>query len=143
MRYKYYHNQIAKTLRFIVEPHRKILFIGSLESNPFPLKTYPKVELVDESFENYKPKDKFDYIVLSGALGKSSDMLQMLKNLQAACHPSTRIIVYQHNHLWQGFLSLLESLGIKKKEGIQNWLSVLDVKAYLEGAGYEVTRIFK
>ena len=60
MRYKYYHNQIAKTLRFIVEPHRKILFIGSLESNPFPLKTYPKVELVDESFENYKPKDKFD-----------------------------------------------------------------------------------
>lgn len=143
MQYKYYHDQVAKTLRFIVEPGKKILFIGSLDTKPFPQKIYPKVEFVDESYEVYKPKEKFDYIILSGALGKSTDMFQMFKNLQDACHPSTRLVIYQHNYLWQWLLTLLESLNLKRKEGIQNWLSILDVKAYLEGAGYEVTRIFR
>lgn len=162
-RYKYYHERIRQTFNFIIPQKKNILFFGSLYGKDlaslspntgvgiepverlFRLakKQYPKLNFVNSSFEDYKPRRKFDYIVLNGALGKTVDMLRLIKNIQSACHPWTRILVYQHNHLWQWFLTLLESLNFKRKEGTQNWLSTSDVKGYLEGAGYQITRIFR
>lgn len=161
--HSYYHSCVAKTFNFIVPPNKKILFFGCLDgtllANLSPsvgigleideklvkrgLKKYPKLQLINLPYEKYRPKEKFDFIILNGALGQSKDLMSLLKALQPACHPSTRILVYQHNHLWQWFLEIAESLKIKRNEGIRNWLSIGDTSVYLSGSGFEVTRVFK
>ena len=45
--------------------------------------------------------------------------------------------------MWQGILSVLEKLNLKRVEGVQNWLSITDLKAYLEAAGFGITRMFR
>lgn len=100
---------------------------------------------VKNTFDFIAPsgKDKKNYFVLNGTLGKSADLMGELKKIRRSCHPETRLIIYQYNYLWQGILTLAEKLGLKKKEGVQNWLSVGDLRAYLEGVGFQVTRIFR
>lgn len=140
-KYRYYHERINQTYKFFIPKNKRILFYGSFGG--FSKKRFPKLKSVNSQFENYIPRSKFDYVVLDGVLGKTQDMLLLLKNVQKACRPSTRIIVYQHNYLWQWILSLAERLNLKRKEGIFNWLSVSDLKSYLEGAGFQVARVFK
>lgn len=161
--HQYYHELVRKTLSFIIPKNKKVLFLGSYDGKALAQlspslgvgvevdkdfcqkaqKRYPKFKFICKKYEEYKTQEKFDYIVLNGALGKTDDLVGLLKNLQPVCHPSTRLLVYQHNHLWQWILNLAEAFGLKRKEGIHNWLSVGDVSVYLEGAGFEVTRIFR
>lgn len=86
------------------------------------------------SFIASSGKGKRNYLILNGTLGKSADLMGDLKKLRQICRPETRVIIYQYNYLWQWFLV---------KQGVQNWLSVGDLKTYLEGAGFQVTRIFR
>jgi len=159
----YYHKSIERTLTFLIPKGKRVLFLGSHDGKflskltPYKgvgvepnkkivekaRKRYKSLKFVNSHYSNYKPREKFDYVVLSGALGKSKDLSGVLLNLQAACIPSTRIIVYQHNHLWQWFIDLAERLNLKRREGVHNWLSVGDVKLYLKAAGFEVTRNFR
>jgi len=127
---RYYHERIRKTLQFIIPSGKRVLFFG------------PSHEVGAKSGK-YKVNGKFDYIILNGVLGKSKDMMRVLTNLQSVCTPETRLIVYQHNFLWQGILSVLEKLNLKRVEGVQNWLSITDLKAYLEAAGFGITRMFR
>lgn len=161
--HRYYHQRVTKTLKFIIPENKKVLFIGSLngfalaslspskgigvESDPklcaLAKKNYPSLKFICKSYEKFMIKEKFDFIVLNGSLGKSKDLVGLIKSLQTACNPETRILVYQHNHLWQWVLSVAESWNLKRKEGTQNWLSISDTSVYLMGSGFEVTRIFK
>lgn len=122
MHHSYYHANIAKTFSFIIPRNKKTLFLKK---------------------NNREIPGKFDYIILNGILGQSKDICGLFKNMLAACQPSTRIIIYQYNYLWQGILTLAEKLNLKKREGVQNWLSVNDLSTYLAGAGFQVTRIFR
>lgn len=161
--HKYYNRRVLQTFQFIIPKNKKILFLGCLNgfilNNLYPskgvgievdknfyrqaIKKYPKLNFVNQPYESYKPEEKFDFIVLNDALGKAKDLGGLLKNLQEACHPATRLVVYQHNHLWQWALSLAEKFGLKRNEGVQNWLSIADTTTYLRGCGFETTRIFK
>lgn len=141
--YNYYHTRIKKTFSFIIPPNKKILFFGSNSKEILAPLRPAKVISIKTDYQSYIPKEKFDYIILNGALGQSTDMLQVLKHLLRACHPSTRILIYQYNYLWQWILSIAENLNLKRKEGVQNWLSVKDLKTYLNGASFQVTRIFR
>jgi len=162
-RYKYYHERISQTYNFLIPPNKKVLIYGSLDGKElnklspsfgvgvepdkkfylFSKKHFSKLKFVNKRFENYQPVATFDYVVLDAALGKTADILQLLKKVQKACHPSTRVLVYQHNYLWQWLINFWERFKLKRKEGVQNWLSVLDVGTYLEGAGFQVTRVFR
>lgn len=161
--YQYYHRRIRKTFSFIVSPNKKILFLGShdgkilaslrpvkgvgieTEKKPFDIakKRYPKLRFLNTAYESYIPKEKFDFIIINGVLGQTTDMLQVLTNIMLACKPSTRILIYQYNYLWQSVLNLAEKLNLKRKEGVQNWLSINDLKTYLQGADFQVTRVFR
>jgi hypothetical protein len=161
--YHYYHERIIKTYQFLIPSNKKILFYGSLDGKglkklsprvgvgiepneelcQLAQKRFPQLKFINRRFENYKPEGKFDYVVLNGALDKTSDMLMLLKNIQMACKLSTRIIVYQHNYLWQWILFLAEKLNLKRLEGNHNWLSISDVRTYLEGVGFQNTRVFR
>ena len=128
-------NKLSPGVGIGIEPDKKLYQVLK--------KRFPKLKFVNCRFEDYQPAGKFDYIVLNGTLGKTGNIFQVLKKVQTACHPSTRILIYQYNYLWQWVLALAEKLGFKKKEGVQNWLSVSDVTTYLEGANFQVTRIFR
>ncbi len=161
----YYHTLLARNLKFIIPENKKILFYGSyngkllkelrpskavcIEEDQEALKfakkhnVNNKYQWLNIKYDDYLPKTQFDFIILSGTVGKSYDIPKLLKNLHIACHENTRIIIYQHNHLWQSILSFLEKIKIKRAEGIQNWLSVGDVETYLNASGFEVTRILR
>ncbi|MFC1626971.1 glycosyltransferase [Patescibacteria group bacterium] len=141
--YKYYHNRIKKTFSFIIPRHKKILFFGSNSKGILSSLHPAKKVVVKNRYEKYIPKEKFDFIIFNGALGQATDMLRIFKNIQSACYPSTRILIYQYNYTWQAALNIAEKLELKRKEAVQNWLSVNDLKTYLDGAGFQVTRIFR
>lgn len=161
--YQYFHSRITNTLKFIIPQDKKVLmlssYLGMILDDLKPLKgvgvesdekyyklakiAYPSLKFINTAYDKYQPNEKFDYIFLYGALGKTSNIPKVLKNLQNACQPSSRIVVYQHNYLWQWILSIAEKYSLKRKEGVENWLSTSDLTTYLEGAGFEITRIFK
>jgi len=163
-KYNYYRKLVQDTLFFIIPKGASILYIGFndafhlyklkpskgvgvevdkekiiLAKNKYPLMSFFYVD----DFSQYKPTSKFDYVVLSGALGKTKNIVGLLKNIQKACHPGTRIVIYQHNYLWQGILNIAEKFNLKRVEGVQNWISVDDVSDYLNGSGFEITRVIK
>ncbi|HCM37129.1 MAG: type 12 methyltransferase [Candidatus Gottesmanbacteria bacterium GW2011_GWB1_43_11] len=163
MTHAYYHRQIHAILSFLVPRHKKILFFGSLDGSLLadlhpqiavgiePNKNlyetarrrFPKFKFYCQPFETYQPQEKFDFIILNGTLGSCRDFMQLLFKLRKATTPSTRIIVYQHNYLWENILTLAEKCHLKRPEDIHNWLSTGDVTTYLQTAGFERTRLIR
>ncbi|NJR48663.1 MAG: glycosyltransferase [Leptolyngbyaceae cyanobacterium CSU_1_3] len=78
----------------------------------------------------------FDFVVLSGVLGHLGDIQKVLQNLQAFCHPRTRLILTFHNFLWQPLLHLAERIGQRRPQPPQSWLSMTDVLNLLTITGY-------
>lgn len=125
LNHKYYHQRLKQRLDFIIPKNKRVLTIDA-EGN---LK------------QKVKAGEKFDYIFLNGSLNKSKDLVSLLKSLQKFCYPQTRILIYQHNYLWQWIINIAEKFKLKRYEGKQNWLSVTDTSVYLLGCGFEKTRI--
>lgn len=160
--YRYYRKRIVETFKFIIPCDKKILFFGSLDGSILnSLHPYIGVgieenkRLIDLSKKNYpnfiflnsvdkiKNKQKFDYIIFHGSLGQAKDFMMILRKVQKFCYPSTRIVVYQHNHIWQDIILFAEKNKWKRNEVVQNWLSVNDASVYLRSSGFETTRIFR
>jgi SAM-dependent methyltransferase len=99
---------------------------------------YPQLMFVNEALEKWNPGGRmFDYIVLSDVLGFAFDILAFLKALRPLCHARTRIIINIHSRLWQPVLSLAESLGMKHRQPVLNWVAREDVTNLLALAGFE------
>lgn len=163
-RTRYYHQSVNQVLSFLIPKGKSLLYYGrylpdvmpDLQASRcvivspelsaeygLPVHLQDQIRFVREEYADYIPEEPYDYIVLNGALGESQDICRLLKNLQRACRPSTRLIVYQHNHLWQGLIRLAEWMRFKRKGAIQNWISVRDLSATLNGLGYQVQRTFR
>jgi glycosyl transferase family 2/methyltransferase family protein len=161
---RYFHQSVNQAFRFLIPEGKSLLYYGRylpallpdlnssrcviVSHDPPPAEDLSslmngQIQFVHAAYDAYKPDGTFDYIVLNGALGESHDICSLLKNLQSACQPSTRLIIYQHNHLWQGLINLAEWLHIVQKGTIQNWISVRDLKSFLNGMGYQVLRTFR
>lgn len=78
----------------------------------------------------------FDFILLSGVLGHLGDIQQVLQNLQPFCSDRTRIILSFHNFLWQPLLHLAETIGQRRPQPPQSWLSMTDVQNLLTITGF-------
>jgi hypothetical protein len=160
LNHEFYHKRVRKTLKFIIPQRKKVLIIGDVDLNTVAQlnsktvlvikekkavaksKSNSRVKMVSSSYEAIKVRGKFDYIVLYGSLGKTKNLSGFLKSISKNCTNSTRIVIYQHNHLWQWVLNTAEKFKLKKREGIFNWLSISDIGMYLESSGFEVTRLF-
>ncbi len=160
--YRYYRRRIVKTFKFIIPRNKKILFFGSLDGSilsslcpsvgvgieeneafvSLSRKKYPTITFL-KSANEIKNKQKFDFIILHGSLGQAKDFMAILRKIQNFCQPSTRIVVYQHNYMWQDAILFAEKVNWKRHEVVQNWLSVDDVSVYLKSSGFETTRIFR
>jgi SAM-dependent methyltransferase len=86
---------------------------------------------------------KYDTIVLSNLVGVLPDVEKAFHELTKISHPGTRIIVTYYNRLWEPVLRLAETLGLKRKTPLQNWLSTNDLKNLLYLSGFETYRVNK
>jgi hypothetical protein len=162
-KYSYYHRVNNSLLKFLIRRGSSILVYGFFDpdlakavlpgravivlDNENEYKKSAKGKGIERvlvgKYRDYRPREAFDYVFLNGAVGKSDDLVGLLMQVQGACSASTRLIVYQHNYLWQWVLSLAEKYKLKSEEGVCNWLSVSDIRSYLWASGFEFTRVYR
>ncbi len=88
-----------------------------------------------------KPKQTFEYIILSSATTDVYDIQTQLQQLQRFCNADTRIIVDTYSYLWEPILWLTQKLRLRRKTLFKNWISRRDLQNFLHLAGFEeVTR---
>ncbi len=103
-------------------------------------KNYPDVEFLEMQAEEIQMDRKFDLIIISDLVGYLDDVQAVFTCIQQLCHPNTKVLVTYYNYLWEPVLKLSESLGIKLRTPIQNWLTQQDIKNLLFISGFDVYR---
>jgi SAM-dependent methyltransferase len=159
-RNRYYYSQLEKLLKFIIPPQRSVLEVGcasgdfldrldpspgvGIDFSPEMIKLargkYPELTFEQDDAEDLKLSEKFDYIILSDIIGHLYDVYQAFRELRKVTRPDSRIIITYYNFLWEPVLKLGEKLGLKMKEGHQNWLSLPDIENLLDLNGFEVIK---
>jgi len=101
---------------------------------------HPELSFITQDAETLKLNEKFDYIILSDALGCFWDAQKVIQNLHQLCHSQTRLVISQHNFAWEPVIKLLEFLGLKQKQPNQNWFSNSDVINLLKLENFELVK---
>jgi len=66
------------------------------------------------------------------------DFLRLFETVARHSHRRTRVVINAYNPAWRPVLAAVESLGLKPRKPIQNWVSPADVRNALELSGFEV-----
>jgi SAM-dependent methyltransferase len=161
-RNRYYHEDQARYLRYLVPPGAKVLMLGcgtgdllhalrpatgvGVDLSPAVLaearRKYPQLqfEAADADALDALPDAPFDVIVLSEVVGYLDDVQACLERLHRLAHARTRVIVTYHNFMWLPVLKLGEALGLKMPTPEQSWLSLDDLANLLRLADFEVVK---
>ncbi|TWT44249.1 Undecaprenyl-phosphate 4-deoxy-4-formamido-L-arabinose transferase [Phycisphaerae bacterium RAS1] len=83
---------------------------------------------------------RFDFIIVSTALATAEDVQSLFARVGHACRADTRIVIAYHNALWEPLLKLATRVGLRKRTGEQNWLSLHDLSNLAYLAGLEIIR---
>lgn len=158
---KYYYRQEVNYLKFLIPPKKRVIefgcangFILSALSPSYGVGVDTNQDFINEGKQKYPGinfycidvekdnsasvfSEKFDFVLISNALGFFKDCQKTLGLLKKCCHPDTRIIITYHNCLWDPILSLLEKFGLKMKTGTHNYLSTDDIHNLLFLSGYD------
>jgi SAM-dependent methyltransferase len=156
-RNRFYHRRIAEYLRFVIPTGQSVLLLGcedgALLSKLRPSwgvgvdscyemiaqarKRHPQHEyFLDQDYAAQTDR-KFDYVVLNDITGEVHDLFTLLQRIAAQCKPDARVVIVQHNYLWRPMLRLAARLKAKRPDATRNWLSVGDLRVFLEGVGFE------
>jgi hypothetical protein len=155
--YAYYHRCVREFFALVVPPGQDVLLIGydgdwdltALQPRRGAFLCTDDNLDVRTKFESYRGFDlraiegQFDYIILKNALGSCPDIGEFLCGLTRLCKPGTRVIVYSYNYLWKLGLRLTERLGLKRRGGLQNWLSIRDLNNALTTAGFQRVHVMR
>jgi len=152
-----YHEEIKRLWRFFTTPGDRVLEVGcgtgdllnaldpkrgvgldfSVRTIARARRKYPKSQFVAADAQRLAVKGSFDAVVMSDVIGYFQDVQSTLENLHHCMGPQSRLMISFFNHLWEPGLKLAESLRLKTRAGIQNWLSLADVENLLRLAGFE------
>ena len=154
----YYHKRLADLLGYIIPPNQKVLELGCGDGNLIN-STKPALGvgvdfsknmclvskqshanlIIIQADAHYLPlNEKFDFIILSDLLNDLWDAQQVLAQVKKLCHKRTRIIINSYSKLWELPLVLGQTLGLAKRNLIQNWFSNHDIKQILNLEDFEV-----
>jgi SAM-dependent methyltransferase len=157
---RYYHDEVARLVRFLVPRGKRVLEVGSgpgdllaavepahgvgVDLSPAMVALararYPELHFEVMDAEELKLDGTFDYIILSDLLGDLGDVGAAFERLHAVCRPDTRIVITYYNHLWEPALKLAERLGAKTRQNLQNWFHLGDVENLLHLCDFERIR---
>lgn len=77
-------------------------------------------------------------VILDNVIGDIPDLQTYFEDLRNNVNPDTKILISYHNSSWEPILNFASVLGLRKKTGIQNWITKDDLKNILEISGFEV-----
>lgn len=156
----YYYKKITDYFRFFVPPGERVLEMGSgdgellaalkpsrglgIDASPEFIKIaktrYPQLEFRHGFAETFESDEKFSYVILSDLVGYLYDVQPALENLHQVCGPSTRLLISYYNYLWEPLLRFGDLIGLRVKQGVQNWLSLEDLENLLRVSGFDVIK---
>ena len=161
-RNSFYHADQSRYLRYLIEPGRRVLMLGSgtgdllndlrpsaglgIDLSPALVSIargkhpHLRFEAADAEHLETLEETPFDYVVLSDLVGYLDDVQACLEGLRRFCHPGTRIVISYYNFLWQPVLRLGESLGLKTPTPEQSWLSLNDLANLLTLSDFQVVK---
>lgn len=128
-----YKQDLRSFYNFNVTEHRKVL-----EISDYPILSKKFVKPTELS--GFKTSDKFDFILISDALGEVYDVQSLFHSLKKFATDDTRIIFNYHSYYWKPFLDLAEYVGLKKKTMKANWLNEDDIWNLLELEDMEIIK---
>jgi ubiquinone/menaquinone biosynthesis C-methylase UbiE len=157
---RYYNTLLEKYFKFIIPAGSKVLEVGcgtgDLLNAVQPVKgigidySEKMVKIASENFkdlnfyvqdaEEIKLKETFDYIILSDLLSSVQDVQNVFRCLREVSDENTRIIISNYSYLWEPVLKLGESIGLKQKQPLMNWLSAKDIENLLSLEGFELIK---
>jgi ubiquinone/menaquinone biosynthesis C-methylase UbiE len=161
-RYRYYHNDQASYLRYLVPEGKRVLELGcgtgdllhalkpsygvGVDLSPGMVKTaqskYPHLIFItgDANHPEQLSQMTFDYVILSDLVGYLDDIESCLEGLHRFCEPHTRIIISFYNFLWEPVLTAAECLKLKTPTPQHSWLTPNDMRNLLLLADYQVVK---
>ena len=159
-RNSYYNTLLEKYFKFIIPAGSKVLEVGcgtgELLNAVQPVKgvgidySEKTVKIASDNFkdltffvqdaEDIKLNETFDYIILSDLLSSVQDIQKVFKCLKQVSDENTRIIISNYSYLWEPVLKLGESIGLKQKQPLMNWLSAKDIENLLSLEGFELIK---
>lgn len=83
----------------------------------------------------------FDSVLMVNVVGELADVLLGFKRLRPQMRPDSRLVVVYYNHLWEPLVKPAVALGLKLDNPTLNWLSLGDLQAFLDLAGFETVKI--
>lgn len=157
-RNSYYYQDIEFFYQFWVQPHTKILEVGSglgdllnkvkpdygmgIDVNPLVVENakdkYNHLEFEAIDGEEYISNQLFDYILLANTISHIGDIQRVFTKLLKMSHSSTRVILTFHNPGWELVLRLATFLKQRMPVSSLNWLNLEDIENLFDLAGFEV-----
>jgi len=104
---------------------------------------YPHLEFQVADAVDYTPGIEIDYIIVSDLITSLWDIQIFFRKVRTYVSPRTKIIISSYNHLWEPILNIGETLGLKAKQPLQNWLSIKDIENILHLENFEIIKVEK
>ena len=159
-RNRYYHRSLESFVGFLVPRGATVLHIGADSPDLLALLTpkrglgiHASARIISEIQKQKLPenvtfkqeqlanvKETFEYAVISDLLGYVDDVETLLRDSSERISWRGRIVVTQHSTLWEPFLQLASSVGLRMPSRTQNWISRNDLENFAHLAGLEVAR---
>lgn len=158
----YFYREVGRLLRFIVEPGRRVLNLrsqlGHLLKAVRPARgvgvevcpemtnrakdLHPEFDFVTSDVEDLCLKEEFDYVLFDN-ITETVDILAALNRVRTVMGPSSRLLVYTYNHLWEPLLWLAEKAGWHMPQLDPNWLSEHDIENMFGLTGFQLLRTYR
>lgn len=160
-RNRFYHRTIEKNFAFIIPEGATVVELGcgtgdlldaikpslgigvdfSEKMLEVAREKYPNLEFVQADVLDYTTDVEIDYVIISDLLGSLWDIQAVLHNLRKWVNPRTKVIISAYNYIWEGTLKSAETLGLKAKQPLQNWLNIKDIENLLELEDFEIVKV--
>jgi 2-polyprenyl-3-methyl-5-hydroxy-6-metoxy-1,4-benzoquinol methylase len=102
---------------------------------------YPHLEFHVADVVEFSPVTEIDYIIVSDLITSLWDVQLFFRKVRSYVNPRTKIIISTYNYLWEPLLKLGETLGLKARQPLQNWLSIKDIENVLYLEQFEVIKV--
>lgn len=119
---RFYYDYLKSFIDFLVPKEKKIL------------------DLSDPLIDTGSEKGHFDYFIMSDALGYIDDIEEFFRHYKKLLKSDGRIVITQYSALWEPVLRLASLLRLRNPSIEQNWISLFDLKNFLNLAGFEVIK---
>lgn len=160
-RNRFYQRTIEKQFSFIIPEGSTVLELGcstgdllnsvkpgkgiGVDFSPTAIniakQKYPHLEFYLADAHDFTPNVDIEYIIVSDLITSLWDVQAFFRRLRSYVTPRTKIIISSYNHLWEPFLKFGETIGLKAKQPLQNWLSIKDIENVLHLENFEIIKV--